>query len=241
MLQDDKVYYIYADHLNTPRRVATSDTNQIVWKWDSKPFGEDKPTGTFTLNLRFPGQYFDKESGFSYNINRYYNPSLGRYMQSDPIGLDGGENSFVYVGDNPVVKYDLYGQNIITFGFKIIKSITKSIFSNGAKKAASYFVVKGLPFPVKKIWGKTADDIAESFLKKGYEVVIRRSTKGSKKAVIVKIKRHPNISQIQIHPGGGRHGGAYYKISTTQQGIIKIVDKKTYIPTPGEKATIIYK
>ena len=63
-------------HLNTPRHVATSEDNTIVWKWDSKPFGEDKPIGSYTLNLKFPGQYFDKESGFSYNINRYYNPTL---------------------------------------------------------------------------------------------------------------------------------------------------------------------
>ncbi len=109
-MQDSKVYYIYADHLNTPRRVATSEDNTIVWKWESKPFGEDKPTGTYELNLRFPGQYFDKESGFSYNINRYYNPILGRYMQSDPIGLEGGENSFVYVGDNPLVRVDERGE-----------------------------------------------------------------------------------------------------------------------------------
>ncbi len=84
IIENNKVYYIYADHLNTPRRVATSERNKIIWKWESKPFGENEPNedpdkdgNTFTLNLRFPGQYFDKESGFSYNINRYYNPTLG--------------------------------------------------------------------------------------------------------------------------------------------------------------------
>ena len=59
----------YADHLNTPRRVVTNDTNQIVWKWDATPFGETQPNEdpdndntAFTLNLRFPGQYYDAES-----------------------------------------------------------------------------------------------------------------------------------------------------------------------------------
>jgi filamentous hemagglutinin len=58
-------------------------------------------------------------------------------------------------------------------------------------------------------------------------------------AQIIAIERHPHITQIQIHPGGGRHGGRYYKISTCTQGEIKVVDNATYRPTPGEKATII--
>ena len=61
------------------------------------------------------------------------------------------------------------------------------------------------------------------------------------RASIVEIKGHPTIQQIQVHPGGGRHAGAYYKISTTNQGIAKVVDSKTYVPTSGEKAKIIYK
>jgi RHS repeat-associated protein len=87
---------IYADHLDTPRRVA-DNANNIIWKWESSPFGETKPTGTYTLNLRFPGQYFDSETGTHYNINRDYNPVTGRYIQSDPIGFDGGYNTFGYV------------------------------------------------------------------------------------------------------------------------------------------------
>ena len=55
------------------------------------------------------------------------------------------------------------------------------------------------------------------------------------------MKGHPEISQVQIHPGGGRHGGSYYKISTTTQGTIKVVDSSTYKPSVGEKAKIIYK
>ena len=102
---------IYADHLDTPRRVATHDNN-IVWTWESKPFGEDKPTGSYTLNLRFPGQYFDTETGTYYNINRDYNPVTGRYIQSDPIGFDGGVNTFGYIGGNPLNQVDLEGLDI---------------------------------------------------------------------------------------------------------------------------------
>jgi RHS repeat-associated protein len=46
--------------------------------------------GTFTCNLRFPGQYFDKETNLHYNYYRDYSPEIGRYIESDPIGLAGG-------------------------------------------------------------------------------------------------------------------------------------------------------
>jgi RHS repeat-associated protein len=115
ILADNKTYKIYSDHLDTPRRVADNSTN-IIWSWNSKPFGDtmaeedvDDNNQKFVMNLRFPGQYFDSESGTHYNINRDYNPLTGRYIQSDPIGFDGGVNSFGYVGGMPIVAIDKEG------------------------------------------------------------------------------------------------------------------------------------
>ncbi|QYN47097.1 hypothetical protein GYM74_07755 [Gilliamella sp. ESL0405] len=93
----------------------------------------------------------------------------------------------------------------------------------------------------QSIWGRSADDIAKDFQAAGYQVNVRQSTRGSGQAVIIEVKGHPEISQIQIHPGGGRHGGSYYKVSTTTQGTLKVVDPKTYKSSAGEKATIINK
>jgi len=62
-----------------------------------------------TLNLRFPGQCFDKETGLHYNYFRTYDPSTGRYLESDPIGLDGGLNTYTYVLNNPLIHMDLFG------------------------------------------------------------------------------------------------------------------------------------
>lgn len=87
------------------------------------------------------------------------------------------------------------------------------------------------------IWGKSAEEIAKDFKAAGYDATIRQSTRGSGRAIIVEIKGHPEVCQIQVHPGVGRHEGAYVKISTTSSGVIKVVDL-TYKATPGERATI---
>ena len=91
----------------TFNRFTQEEEEKVLW--ESKPFGEsptnedvDQDNTKFALNLRFPGQYFDSETGTHYNINRDYNPVTGRYVQSDPIGFDGGVNGFGYVGGMPI-------------------------------------------------------------------------------------------------------------------------------------------
>lgn len=121
-------YAVHADHLNTPRRL-TDSSGQAVWQWASSAFGEDKPTlakhrfanlevtpnpgstnaAAVKFNLRYPGQYFDEESGLHYNYFRSYSPTSGRYTQADPIGLDGGWNRFGYVDANPLTLSDPTG------------------------------------------------------------------------------------------------------------------------------------
>ena len=114
-LKPSATYYIHSDHLNTPR-VITNSANIIIWRWNSDAFGSttanedpDANGARFNYNLRFPGQYFDQESGLHYNYFRDYDPVTGRYVQSDPIGLDGGINTYAYVGGNPISFIDPYG------------------------------------------------------------------------------------------------------------------------------------
>ncbi|WLQ11865.1 RHS repeat-associated core domain-containing protein [Hahella aquimaris] len=103
------LYFIHSDHLGTPQAMTDNEQN-VVWKTQQTPFGETvKETGTAVQPLRFPGQYADLEMGFSYNYYRDYDPSLGRYAQSDPIGLKGGLNTYAYVSQNPITKVDPYG------------------------------------------------------------------------------------------------------------------------------------
>ena len=109
-------YAVYADHLGTPRRIENS-SQQAVWLWDlDDPFGNhaanEDPSGlgVFNYNPRFPGQYFDQETGNHYNYFRdCYDARTGRYCQSDPIGLEGGINTYAYAANNPLGLIDAQG------------------------------------------------------------------------------------------------------------------------------------
>lgn len=96
--------FVHADALDTPRAV-TNGAGSVVWSWPivQNPFGEASPTSPsgYVLNLRFPGQYFDAETGLHDNVNRTYDLTTGRYLQSDPLGLRGSINTFAYAGQNP--------------------------------------------------------------------------------------------------------------------------------------------
>ena len=115
VLRQGNVYYLHTDHLNTPRAV-TDAHGQVIWTWNSDPFGSTRPDEDpdgdgipFVFNLRFPGQYYDQETGLYYNYFRTYDPGSGRYTTSDPIGLAGGLNTYTYVEGNPLSWSDPLG------------------------------------------------------------------------------------------------------------------------------------
>ncbi|HEX8012621.1 MAG TPA: RHS repeat-associated core domain-containing protein, partial [Casimicrobiaceae bacterium] len=115
------VGYIWTDHLSTPRAI-TNASGQQLWQWDSAPFGETAANGnpsglgTLTFNHRFPGQYLDAASNLSQNGARLYDPQIGRYIQSDPIGLMGGVNPYLYVKANPISASDPSGLRFVSIG-----------------------------------------------------------------------------------------------------------------------------
>ena len=110
------LFYVHTDHLSTPRRISRPSDNAIVWRWDGDAFGTtpasedpDGDSSPFGYNVRFPGQYFDSETGLHYNYFRDYDPSAGRYVQSDPIGLRGGLNTYGYANSSPTTFVDPRG------------------------------------------------------------------------------------------------------------------------------------
>jgi RHS repeat-associated protein len=96
--------------------MIANQAGATVWKWDQQdPFGSIPPNddpsglGAFDFPLRLPGQYYDREAALHYNMMRDYDPGIGRYVESDPVGLAGGINTYVYVLANPLLYTDIRG------------------------------------------------------------------------------------------------------------------------------------
>jgi RHS repeat-associated protein len=119
--QTEATYYIHSDRLGTPQAV-TNGSQGLEWKDLYQPFGLDVsgyPTSAGNVNqlLRFPGQHYDADTGLNHNGAREYRPDLGRYLQTDPIGLDAGTtNTYAYANDNPFRFVDPNGTDFIIAG-----------------------------------------------------------------------------------------------------------------------------
>lgn len=96
------VYYPMPDQTGTPLKL-TDATKAVVYDRQQEPYGETYTTTTgMNSQLRFTGQIRDAEVGLHYNYFRDYDPTTGRYVETDPIGLQGGLNRYGYVGGNPI-------------------------------------------------------------------------------------------------------------------------------------------
>ena len=120
------VYDVHADHLDTPK-FLTDAGQRIVWKAEHLAYGatvpDEDPDGDGTkvaFHFRFPGQYYDQETGLHYNYFRYYDPNTGRYITEDPIGLIGGINLYRYAYSNPIALSDVLGLDVDKRGFDAV-------------------------------------------------------------------------------------------------------------------------
>jgi len=158
-----------------------------VWRWDSQePFGDNPAdenpggAGTFDLPLRLPGQYYDAESGLYQNNFREYDPSLGRFPESDPIGLAGGSLSpYVYVYDDPLRQADPQGLFVgpaAAAGVEALITIAGALIANNARQKAEEAMEeqgRTIPQPKKPSCGCTcicradADDRIPGNIKPG--------------------------------------------------------------------------
>ncbi|WCE05419.1 RHS repeat-associated core domain-containing protein [Pseudoxanthomonas sp. JBR18] len=149
--------YIEPDHLGSPRVVIDPVTDKAVWKWDLKgeAFGatapEEDPDGdgtSFKLDMRFPGQRFDAATGLNYNYFRDYEPTTGRYSQSDPIGLDGGISTYAYAGGSPISNIDPLGLATCYYGI-----------SEGELFCVPDSTENGAPFAIKAASGNNGSGL----------------------------------------------------------------------------------
>ncbi|VAW74333.1 hypothetical protein MNBD_GAMMA15-1337, partial [hydrothermal vent metagenome] len=117
------LYYAHLDPLGTPQAL-TDEAGTTVWTAVYDPYGKvmvnEDPDGDGNIiefNARFPGQYYDQETGLYYNYFRYYDPQTGRYVTADPLGVVPDPNAtqsnlnhlYVYANNNPVNLTDPYG------------------------------------------------------------------------------------------------------------------------------------
>ena len=198
LIKNDEVYKIYSDHINTPRAVVNNQ-NQILWQWESKPFGESRPNEdvdndgeNFTLNLRFPGQYFDSETKTHYNINRDYNPITGRYIQSDPIGFEGGINNYLYAGGNPVGITDPEG---LFLGILLKEAGKKLLTKISDFTKVAYNYIRRTVFGRYSISDLNANQLLN------YKRFMRKIPSNSKKSVVIKKDDSGNIIFEAVSPG----------------------------------------
>ena len=135
------VSYVETDHLGTPRLI-TNASRQKRWSWDSAPYGDtfanENPEGlgVYVYNLRFPGQYFDKETNHHYNHHRDYESTSGRYVQSDPIGLEGGINTYTYAEADPESSVDSnWGNSARGLRDRVAIDFVFQLYENGGNLA----------------------------------------------------------------------------------------------------------
>lgn len=119
-----RTYWYQNDHLGTPHSLTDSQGNtvwrgqysaygQLTEEWTPPDTRDEHPQPKVNNPLRFQGQYEDAESGLYYNLNRYYDPGIGRYLTADPIGLRAGLNNYHYVDSNPISYIDPLGLDVI--------------------------------------------------------------------------------------------------------------------------------
>lgn len=225
-----QLYYVHNDHLQTPIALINQD-QETVWTIQHRAFGEgavnedpDRDGQTITFNLRFPGQYYDAESGLHYNWHRYYDPSLGRYLQSDPIGLRGGLNTFGYVGANPVINVDPHGLVSLTVGGSMNSTPGKGAgggggvyISSGGDSGQGGYGVYGMNSTTTGF--NAGAGISIDVLSGGTETLSGRSTTDSVCFLVVCGNRHQNEEGETIGwgvvLGPGLPGGFVHSENTT--------------------------
>ncbi|MDM4770919.1 RHS repeat-associated core domain-containing protein [Solimonas sp. SE-A11] len=146
VIRSGVIYYVLNDQLGRPREVQNS-AKTAVWRASNFAYDRSITLNTFGgLNVGLPGQYFDTESGLYYNWNRHYDASTGRYLQSDPIGILGGLNTYTYADGNPVSNIDPLGLWSVTVGGYFGPGIEIMFGSNSGNRFGTVRVGLGFGF-----------------------------------------------------------------------------------------------
>lgn len=145
IVRNNQLHMIHVDHLGRPE-IVTNSAKAVVWRANNYSFDRTITLDAIGgLNLGFPGQYRDEESGLWYNYFRSYDPRTGRYIESDPIGLSGGLNTYAYVNANPIGYVDPFGLRNWPKTFVSVGNAVNAgrLYANGALRIAAGFGMEG--------------------------------------------------------------------------------------------------
>ena len=230
LIQQGQTYRIYADQIDTAR-VLSDASGKILWSWESKPFGETTPNEdpdqdgvALRYNQRFPGQIYDAETGLHYNFYRDYNPQTGRYVQSDPIGLEGGMNSFGYVNGKPLSLIDING---LAASFATLWSRYQDVTENGGP-------LPPIGFSLQVAGGQLWTD----FKNGGNTCAVRLSNAFNRSGE----KIPKNSPRVVRNSTADKNGNYYLKGAYELAAHLQISSLKQYTPTTlqGKKGIIYF-
>lgn len=179
--------YVQPDHLGTPRVIIDATRNVPVWEWalTGEAFGADAANEdtdgdgiAFGFALRFPGQQATPESGLNYNYQRDYDAGVGRYVQSDPIGLAGGKSTFSYSLARPLDRVDYDGLETV-----VIKSgsVEGNPFGHIAIATTGHGVYS---YGTKHLYGSNTVDYLGSQVAERFVEVVRLNTSPTQEEII---------------------------------------------------------
>ena len=203
----ETVTYLHTDYDDTPR-MATNQSGTILWRWEGV-FGDTLPSPNgVDVTLRYPGQTYDSETGLFYNWSRYYDPSTGRYVSSDPIGLAGGLNTYAYALNNPIYYIDPAG--LLTLCE--MNYLNDHFTTFGGFIADTFNLQQIYPFSKEFSWSsvKTAIEVG------GAKVGVIKGTEVAGKAFF-------DFGNDVLSQGAVVSGAALTTVSSTASGVLEVL------------------